>query len=143
MKNTTIALKSIGCRTNQEEMASLGAKLRAEGYSLVKNSSNADIIIVNTCSVTGHTESKTKRLIKSYVKKYSDARIMVTGCLAQQVPEELMATHGVRWVVGNTYKKDIPVILKSETDRLYHSELTGDKASVAIFNNYALNISHS
>jgi threonylcarbamoyladenosine tRNA methylthiotransferase MtaB len=138
MKTKTIAIKSIGCRTNQEEMASLGSKLREEGYSLVKNTSDADIIIVNTCSVTGHTESKTKRLIKSYVKKYSGAKIMVTGCLAQQVPEELMQTGGISWVVGNAYKKDIPGILSSKKGGLYYSELTREKTPVAVFNNYPI-----
>lgn len=136
MKTKTIALKSVGCRTNQEEITSLGAKLRAEGYTLEKYSSNADIIIVNTCSVTGHTESKTKRLIKSFVKKHADAKVMVTGCLAQQSPEELMATHGVQWVVGNAYKKDIPEILKSKRDGIYHSKLTRGETPVAVFNDY-------
>lgn len=138
MRNTTVALKSIGCRTNQEEMASLSAALRAEGYSLVKNSSGADIIIINTCSVTGHTESKTKRLIKSLAKNSSGAKIMVTGCLAQQVPEELIRTRGVCWVVGNAYKKDIPAILNNKNGGLHHSALTRDKTPVALFNNYPL-----
>lgn len=119
-------------------MASLGSKLRAEGYSLVKNTSDADIIIINTCSVTGHTESKTKRLIKSYIKNSSGAQILVTGCLAQQIPEELIKTEGISWVVGNAYKKDIPGIIGSKKEGLYYSELTGEETPVAVFNNYPL-----
>lgn len=138
MKTTTIALKSIGCRTNQEEMASLRYRLKAEGYSLVKGHDNADVIIVNTCSVTGRTEAKTKRLIKSLAKKLPHAKILVTGCLAQQVPDELLKIMGVCWVVGNAFKKDIPEILCSKKGGLYYTLLTSDNAPVAIFNNHPL-----
>ena len=138
MKTTTIALKSIGCRTNQEEMASLRYRLKSEGYSLVEGNDDADVMIVNTCSVTAHTEAKTKRFIHSLAKKSPKAKIMVTGCLAQQIPEELLKTRGVSWVVGNAFKKDIPGILSSKEEGLHYSLLTSRNTPVAVFNNHPL-----
>ncbi len=122
-KTGTVALTAIGCRTNQEEVTSLSAALREDGYHIVQHNTIADIIIINTCSVTAGTESKTKRLIKSVTRKYPGARVLVTGCMAQQIPEELLEIPGVTWVVGNTRKKDIPQIIKNEKDGLFYSPI--------------------
>ncbi len=135
IRTPAIALKSIGCRTNQQEILSLGSALKNRGYRLVKNSADAEIIIINTCSVTGGTESKTKRMIKSLANRHPGARILLTGCLAQQVPEELQKIGSVEWVVGNAYKNDIPQILSSQKVGLFHSPLTADHAPVALFDN--------
>lgn len=128
----TVALTSIGCRTNQEEIASLASALQAGGYHLATNRADADIIIINTCSVTGGTEAKTKRLITSVARQYPRAQILVTGCLAQQLPDELMARAGVAWVVGNTYKRDIPAILEKQHVGIFHTPINGTRASLSL-----------
>ncbi len=133
---STIALKSIGCRTNQEEILSLGSALKSQGYCIVKSAAEAEIIIINTCSVTGGTESKTKRMIKSLARRNPHARILLTGCLAQQLPRELQKTGGVEWVVGNAHKKDIPRILSAQKAGLFHSSVAQDHPPVAVFDNY-------
>lgn len=119
----TIAFKSIGCRTNQEEIQSLSFLLKSQGHSIVNDLSQANIVIVNTCSVTDNTEIKTKRLIKSMIKKKPGIRVLVTGCMAQKEPESLLKIKGVHWVVGNTWKESIPSIILNENKKLVHSTI--------------------
>jgi threonylcarbamoyladenosine tRNA methylthiotransferase MtaB len=133
-----VFLKSIGCRTNQVEVEGIASMLEDSGYTLVKNHSNAEIIIINTCTVTAHTESKTKRLIKSYAKNIPGVKVLVTGCLAQQLPDELMEIEGVHWVVGNTKKNDIPEILNIREKNLVCPPLTECNMPVSIFDSTKL-----
>jgi threonylcarbamoyladenosine tRNA methylthiotransferase MtaB len=113
------ALISIGCRTNQEEVSALAAELRAKGFSVVDNYVDADIIVVNTCSVTSLTESKTGRLIRSLSREAPNARILVTGCFAQQHGEAVLKYPGVEWVVGNGDKHRIPSIIADSPGGAY------------------------
>ncbi len=115
-KELTIYLKSIGCRTNQEELFTLKSNLQQSGYNFTENVENAGIIIVNTCAVTSHTESKTRRLLQTIATQSPQARILVTGCLVQQQPESLAELPSVSWVVGNTYKQLIPHLLLENPD---------------------------
>jgi threonylcarbamoyladenosine tRNA methylthiotransferase MtaB len=87
--------------------------LTADGYSVSDEIEGADIVIVNTCSVTSFTESKTGRFIRSISRLAPNARILVTGCFAQQHGEALLEYPGVAWVVGNGDKHRIPEILSS------------------------------
>ncbi len=118
-----VSIKSVGCRTNQEEMVTLRFQLENEGYTVTDNLGNADIIIVNTCAVTSGTESKTRRLVSSLASDYPNARILITGCLAQQNPDELKKMLNVNWVVGNTCKHDISKILKQDSG-VFHSNFS-------------------
>lgn len=115
-----VSIKSVGCRTNQEEMVTLRFQLENEGYAVTDTLENADIIIVNTCAVTSGTESKTRRLVSSLASDYPNARILITGCLAQQNPDELKKMRNVNWVVGNTCKHEIPKLLKQDSG-IFHS----------------------
>jgi len=121
----TVALKSIGCRTNQEEMSALRAELLHIGFSVVDKVADAGIIILNTCSVTSFTESKTKRLINSLSREAPNARILVTGCFAQQHGESLLKYTNVEWVVGNGDKHRIVDIIKSKNG-IYLSDINSD-----------------
>ncbi|MBN2035920.1 MAG: radical SAM protein, partial [Chitinispirillaceae bacterium] len=107
----SVALLSIGCRTNQEEMAMLEHRLAAAGCTVASAPEGADIVVVNTCSVTAHAESKTLRLLHRLASLPSGPRIAVTGCLVQQKPHELGAMRNVAWVVGNARKQEIPALL--------------------------------
>ena len=118
----TIAFKSIGCRTNQEETAALSRRLIDAGHRVVDKIDKAQIIIVNTCSVTAEAESKTLRFLHAVSKVASNAKICLTGCFAQRSPEGFRAAAGVHWVVGNTRKNDIPEILLDDSGGVYWGE---------------------
>lgn len=115
-KKSTIYLKSIGCRTNQEELFTLQSQLQQAGYNFTDDADDAGIIIVNTCAVTTHTESKTRRLLQSLAAQSPQARILVTGCLVQQQPQSIAELPSVSWVVGNTYKQLIPHLLSENPE---------------------------
>ncbi len=128
---TTVAVRSIGCRTNQEEMTALSARLAEEGYQVVDVTGEAQIIILNTCSVTGATESKTRRFLKTLSDAAPQAKICVTGCLAQQDPEMLLQSKGVSWVVGNSCKNNIAQLLRTSPGGI-HTTVLSDTASHAL-----------
>jgi threonylcarbamoyladenosine tRNA methylthiotransferase MtaB len=111
MLTKAIVLKSIGCRTNQEEMNTLAFCLTQEGNNVIDSIDAADVIIVNTCSVTSVTEAKTMRMLRQISRNAPGASICVTGCLAQQSAEKLLCMPNVKWVVGNYLKNEIPCIL--------------------------------
>jgi threonylcarbamoyladenosine tRNA methylthiotransferase MtaB len=106
-----VALRSIGCRTNQEESAALRAEFLSLGYSVVEDIEKADVVVVNTCSVTSHAESKTRRFIRSLSNLAPAAKILVTGCFAQQHGVSIRKCPGVEWIVGNADKHRIPSIV--------------------------------
>jgi threonylcarbamoyladenosine tRNA methylthiotransferase MtaB len=128
MDKPAVTLRSIGCRTNQEEMVSIAASLSEEGYRLVDAAAEANIIIVNTCSVTGAAESKTRRFLSNLAADAPQAKICVTGCLAQQDPEGLLKIQGVAWVVGNRLKNDIGHLVATQPGGSYTAALTGADA---------------
>ncbi len=123
-----VAFHTFGCRTNQEETGAFMASFRDKGYEIVKDPSEADILVVNTCSVTGQTESKVKRYIKSMGTKYEDLELVLTGCLAQQVPQELQAIKGVRMVIGNEKKKDLPDLVVGNGGGIFVEEITAESS---------------
>lgn len=131
--NTTVHIKTLGCRTNQEEMTSLHFDLKARGYDLSDEPVGSDVMILNTCSVTQCTESKTKRMLQSISKKSPHTKILVTGCLAQQSPDELNEIPGVNWVVGNACKSEIPKIIEEVGSGVIFQDFNGGATPVASF----------
>jgi threonylcarbamoyladenosine tRNA methylthiotransferase MtaB len=119
----TVAVASIGCRTNQEEMEALRNELWSAGFVVVDDLKSADIVIVNTCSVTSHTESKTKRLLLAITREAPQAKIVATGCLAQQLGDELVGVGNVAWVVGNARKHEIPALVRTTQGGLFFGDL--------------------
>jgi threonylcarbamoyladenosine tRNA methylthiotransferase MtaB len=118
-----VLLKSMGCRTNQEEMMSLSSRLVQSGHSVVDSLELADIVIVNTCLVTAHTEARARRLITAISRLRPGGKICVTGCLAQHSPLDIKKKLPVTWVVGNTCKHSIPEILSDETGGVFHDDI--------------------
>ena len=91
MHNTTIKkfkVITLGCRTNQYESQGYVDQLLASGYEEAVSGESADLCIVNTCTVTKGADSSSRHEIRLLGRKYPNTRIVVTGCLAERVPEE-------------------------------------------------------
>ena len=101
------ALQTLGCKLNFAETATIEDKLRAEGVTISESKSNADICIINTCSVTGMADHKCRQTIHKLIKDNPGATIVVTGCYAQLKPEEISGIEGVDLVVGTEKKGHI------------------------------------
>ncbi len=113
-------------------MVTLCRQFEQQGYEVVEDPARARIIVINSCSVTAHTEAKTRRFIEAVARRNPGARILVTGCLAQQKPYEMHARSGVAWVVGNSRKCDIVSIVDRHDEGVFHESLDGRNRTLPI-----------
>lgn len=97
-----ISIKTLGCKVNQAESASIAGTLREKGYEIVDCSENPDLCIVNTCTVTAKSDYQSRQFIRRAVK--SGARVIATGCYAQLRPDELAKIQGLNLILGNSEK---------------------------------------
>lgn len=107
-----VAITTLGCKTNQFESAAMAETLGREGFLMVPFENEADIYVINTCTVTARTDAESRRLIRRAGRRNPQARIVVTGCYAQVAFAELRQMPGVDLIVGNTEKKGIAGLLR-------------------------------
>jgi threonylcarbamoyladenosine tRNA methylthiotransferase MtaB len=115
-------VKSFGCRASQADGAALEAGLAAKGMLSTGGAGDADLVVLNTCTVTSTADDELRQTVRRIHRERPEARIVVTGCYAQRAPEELAALPGVSMVVGNSHKTQIPELL-FEGDVPYHSQI--------------------
>jgi threonylcarbamoyladenosine tRNA methylthiotransferase MtaB len=104
---TSFFVQNFGCRATQADGAALEAQLAARGFAPADDRASADLIVLNTCTVTSAADEDARHAIRRAHRENPGARILVTGCYAQLAPEELAAIEGVSWVVGNSHKTQI------------------------------------
>src|SRR5215469_10541280 len=102
-------IENFGCRAARADGEAVSERLRLAGLTEGQPGS-ADVVIVNTCSVTAEADRAARAYIRRTHRRNPDARIMVTGCYAQRAPEELAGLDGVAAVVGNSHKALAPEI---------------------------------
>lgn len=114
-------IQNFGCRATQADGAALEGLLGREGLESAGSAASADLVILNTCTVTCSADEDVRKSIHRVHRENPDAKILVTGCYAQRAPEELSRIPGVTWVVGNSHKTEIPLILDPATP--YHGQV--------------------
>ena len=102
-------LENFGCRAARADGEAIATILRRSGIS-ESLPSEADVVIVNTCSVTAEADREARAWIRRAHRRNPNARIIATGCYAQRAPEELAGLPGVAAVVGNSHKAHAPRI---------------------------------
>ncbi|HEV1996298.1 MAG TPA: tRNA (N(6)-L-threonylcarbamoyladenosine(37)-C(2))-methylthiotransferase MtaB [Candidatus Acidoferrum sp.] len=107
-------IEQFGCRATQADGAALERQLLDRGCTSASTAA-ADIIVVNTCTVTASADAQARDAIRKLHAANPAVRVIVTGCYAQRAPEELAALPGVSWVVGNSHKPQIPQLVDSLT----------------------------
>ena len=113
-----IAFITLGCKLNYAETSTYERALLKEGLEAVPWSKGADIFLVNTCTVTEHSDKKSRNIIRKLHRQNPDASIYVTGCYAQLKKAEIEAIEGVTAVFGATEKSLIvPTILAQTKGR--------------------------
>ena len=121
-----IAYITLGCKLNYAETSTYERKLSAEGFMAVPWSKGADVFLVNTCTVTEHSDKKSRNIIRKLHRISPDAKIYVTGCYAQLKKAEIEAIEGVRAVFGASEKSLIvPTILADLKGKPIPSEASG------------------
>jgi threonylcarbamoyladenosine tRNA methylthiotransferase MtaB len=113
LQMTTFFIQQFGCRATQADGAAIERQLLDRGCSAASEPASADIVVVNTCTVTASADTQARDAIRKLHAANPSARVIVTGCYAQRAPEELAALPGVSWVVGNSHKPQIPNLVDS------------------------------
>lgn len=107
----TFYIEQLGCRANQADGAAIESQLLERGCTLADSAETADVVVLNTCTVTAAADAQARDAIRKLHTHNPATRIVVTGCYAQRAPEELAAHPGVSHVVGNSHKPQIPDLL--------------------------------
>ncbi|MFC2041975.1 tRNA (N(6)-L-threonylcarbamoyladenosine(37)-C(2))-methylthiotransferase MtaB [Chloroflexota bacterium] len=107
-----IALDSVGCKLNQAEIESMASQFVTAGYQLVVPSDEADVYILNTCTVTHIADRKSRHLLRLAHRRNPEACLVAIGCFAERVPEDLAQIDGVKLVLDNEQKPHLLQILE-------------------------------
>jgi len=107
----TFHIEHFGCRATQADAAAIERQLLERGFLASRGAAQADVVVVNTCTVTASADTRARQAIRAIHRENPAARIVVTGCYAQRAPEELAGLEGVVWVVGNSHKPEIPRLI--------------------------------
>ncbi|MBC8259369.1 MAG: tRNA (N(6)-L-threonylcarbamoyladenosine(37)-C(2))-methylthiotransferase MtaB [SAR324 cluster bacterium] len=105
--NKRVSFHTIGCRLNQSETETLSRSFEQQGYTVVAETAQAEVCVINTCTVTEPSDAKNRQLIRTLHRKNPAAAIAVVGCYAQINPEEIAAIEGVNLVIGSAEKMQI------------------------------------
>src|SRR5215467_6288074 len=100
----TFAVATLGCKVNQADSDAISEQFRAAGFEQRDFSSQADVYVVNTCTVTHLGDRSSRQMISQARRRAPDALLVVTGCYAEIAPQAVAALPGVDLVVGNQNK---------------------------------------
>ena len=116
-----VALETLGCKLNQAETELLARELVEAGYELVSRVSEADIYVLNTCTVTHTADSKSRHRLRHAYRHNPDALIVATGCYVQRAHQEVTSLNGVSLVVNNEEKERLLHIIDEACGHVHQS----------------------
>lgn len=111
----SVVIHTHGCKLNQSDSQALARQFKESGYLVVDAPAQADVVVLNSCTVTSTADAKARQFLRSARRANPDAVVVVTGCYAQRSPESFQALEEVSLVLGNTQK---PALVDSITEFL-------------------------
>ncbi len=111
-----VAFYTLGCKVNQQETASMRTLFEQSGYISVPFEEEADVYVVNTCTVTQESDRKSRNIIARAHARNKNAKIAVVGCYAQRAAEELAALPGVQVVIGTQNRIKLVELLQEANE---------------------------
>jgi len=117
------AITTLGCKVNQYESDAIAQQLEDMGYVSADAENQADLCIINTCTVTQKASMQSRQAVRQFIRANPQAQIVVTGCYAQTEPDELKKIEGVHHIIGHGDKHNIPHIVLSQDKDLSTSSL--------------------
>ena len=114
MKFETVFIKTLGCKVNAFDSDVIEQKFRGKGYRMVSSAAEADVTIINTCSVTKAAEKEAQYLLRRYTRENPETFRVVTGCYAQTKQEELQKLKEIDLVVSNEKKEQLVSFVESK-----------------------------
>lgn len=115
-----VALHTLGCRLNASETGSIAKGFQDRGYDIVEFGDPADVVFINTCTVTDAADSTCRNLIRKAHNSSPEGKIIVAGCYAQMEPERIANMQGVDLVLGNSEKYKVFDYLDEESENQIH-----------------------
>ncbi len=108
---------TLGCKVNQYETQAMMTIMRSHGFSVGELTSDVsvghDVIVVNSCTVTGESDRKLRQLLRRYRRTFHDAILVLTGCMPQAFPEKAAALDEADIVLGNDERRSLPKHLQN------------------------------
>jgi threonylcarbamoyladenosine tRNA methylthiotransferase MtaB len=131
MQNNTMTKKrvsfhTLGCRLNFSETGSIAQGFADRGYEVVEFGNEADVVFLNTCTVTDGADSTCRNLIRKAQGSSPEAKIVVAGCYAQMEAEKIKKMQGVDLILGTSEKYKVFEYLDSEEDLAVHIDKSSD-----------------
>jgi threonylcarbamoyladenosine tRNA methylthiotransferase MtaB len=120
LNNKRVALYTLGCRLNSSETGSIAQGFKDRGYNIVEFGEPADVVFINTCTVTDAADSTCRNLIRKAHGTSPEGKIVVAGCYAQMEPEKIAGMQGVDLVLGNSEKYKVFEYLDEEDTNQIH-----------------------
>lgn len=111
-----VYLESLGCRLNEAELESWHRGFAAQGHRVVGAPGRAQVMVLNTCAVTGMAARKSRQHIYRLHRQNPQASLVITGCYAELEPDEVAAMQGVNLVVGNQDKHKLVDLVQTQLD---------------------------
>jgi len=123
-----VAFKTLGCRLNQYETDALVSDFDQAGYEIVDFKEAADVVVVNTCTVTNQSDQKSRNIISQAARNNLGAMVVVTGCMSNNYKEKLESQNKITYVVDNERKANIRQLVDAhfQGEILHPSNLEGD-----------------
>jgi threonylcarbamoyladenosine tRNA methylthiotransferase MtaB len=112
-----VAFYTLGCKLNFSETSTIARQFDEMGFERVAPSAQADVYVINTCSVTEHADKKCRQAIKKFIKQSPNAFVAVVGCYAQLKPQEIANLEGVDLVLGASEKGNLPQYIGDTTKK--------------------------
>lgn len=128
-----VAFHTLGCRLNQSETAILSQSFVEAGHRVVQPEHQADICVINTCTVTGFSDAKCRNSIRKLIRKNPGARVAVIGCYAESGFQSISEIDGVDVVVGNQEKLNLLKYLpeeKLESPRIVRDKIAKENFTI-------------
>jgi len=111
-----IAFYTLGCKVNQYETDAMRDLFVNAGYEVVNFEDVADIYVINTCTVTAHSDKKSRQIINRAKRNNKNSKIVVTGCMAEEMKQQKNVIDGVDFILGNEERKNIVSILEADEE---------------------------
>lgn len=108
-----IAFYTLGCKVNQYETQVMRELFEKSGHTITNINSEADVFIINSCTVTGESDRKTRQAVRRFKNLYKDAVVVLTGCMPQAFPKDAEILKEADIVIGNTDHSKLPKLLES------------------------------
>ncbi|SDM33538.1 threonylcarbamoyladenosine tRNA methylthiotransferase MtaB [Daejeonella rubra] len=132
-----VAFYTLGCKLNFSESSAIGRQFNDAGFETVPFTDQADVYLINTCSVTDHADKKCRKVVKEALKHSPNAYIAVVGCYAQLKPKEISEIPGVDIVLGAAEKfmiiDYITDLTKQEKTQIFNQDISEAKEFISSY----------